>query len=91
MGWDRFYGFIGGEANPWHPTLVEDNHFVDQPYAPGDGYHLSKDLADHALQMPRDSHQSAPTGSSRASTSTVPTRPECRWPPDHASADTRCS
>jgi arylsulfatase A-like enzyme len=60
MGWDRFYGFIGGESNQWYPTLVEDNHYVDQPYGPEDGYHLSKDLADHALQMLRDSHQSAP-------------------------------
>ena len=60
MGWDRFYGFIGGEANQWYPTLVEDNRFVDQPYPPEEGYHLSKDLADHALQMLRDSRQSAP-------------------------------
>ena len=60
MGWDRFYGFIGGETNQGYPTLVEDNHFVDQPYQPEDGYHLSKDLADNALQMLRDSRQSAP-------------------------------
>ncbi len=60
-GWDRFYGFLGGESNQWYPTLVNDNHFVDQPYGPEDGYHLSKDLADQALQMLRDSRQSAPT------------------------------
>jgi arylsulfatase len=60
MGWDRFYGFIGGETNQWYPTLVEDNHFVDQPYSPEDGYHLSKDLADSALTMLRDTRQSAP-------------------------------
>jgi arylsulfatase len=60
MGWDRFYGFIGGETNQYYPTLVEDNHFIDQPYPPEDGYHVSKDLADNALQMLRDSRQSAP-------------------------------
>jgi len=60
MGWDRFYGFMGGETNQWYPTLVEDSHFVDQPAMPEQGYHLSKDLADHALQMLRDSRQSAP-------------------------------
>jgi arylsulfatase len=60
MGWDRYYGFIGGETNQWYPTLVEDSHFVDQPASPEEGYHLSKDLADHALQMLRDSRQSAP-------------------------------
>ncbi len=47
-GFDRFYGFLGGETNNWYPDLVEDNRFIDQPYGPEDGYHLSKDLADQA-------------------------------------------
>ena len=50
-GFDRFYGFIGGETNQWYPDLVEDNRFVDQPYTPEEGYHLSKDLADKAIGM----------------------------------------
>ena len=54
-GFDRFYGFIGGETNQWYPTLVEDNHYVEQPYLPEEGYHLSKDLADKALGIIRDS------------------------------------
>ena len=48
-GFDRFYGFLGGETNQWYPDLVEDNHFIDQPYTPEEGYHLSKDLADQAI------------------------------------------
>ena len=56
-GFDRFYGFLGGETNNWYPDLVEDNHFIEQPYTPQEGYHLSKDLADQALKMLRD-HQS---------------------------------
>ncbi|MEU6246954.1 arylsulfatase [Glycomyces sp. NPDC047010] len=60
MGYDRFYGFIGGETNQWYPDLAEDNHYIDQPYGPEDGYHLSKDLADKALAFIRDSKQSAP-------------------------------
>jgi arylsulfatase len=32
LGYDRFYGFIGGETNQWYPELIEDNHFIDQPY-----------------------------------------------------------
>ena len=60
-GFDRFYGFLGGETNQWYPDLTEDNHFVDQPYQPEDGYHLSKDLADHAISFIRDSKQSQPT------------------------------
>ena len=59
-GFDRFYGFIGGETNQWYPNLVEDNHYVDQPYLPEQGYHLSKDLADKAMGFIRDSKQSNP-------------------------------
>ena len=59
-GFDRFYGFIGGETNQWYPNLVEDNHYVDQPSLPEDGYHLSKDLADKAISFVADSKQSAP-------------------------------
>ncbi|GIG18108.1 putative arylsulfatase AtsA [Catellatospora methionotrophica] len=59
-GWDRFYGFVGGETNQWYPSLAEDNHFIDQPYSPQDGYHVSKDLADRAIQMLRDSRACAP-------------------------------
>jgi len=60
-GFDRYYGFLGGETNQWFPDLVEDNRFIDQPYAPEDGYHLSKDLADQALQMIRDQKASNPS------------------------------
>jgi arylsulfatase len=60
MGYDRFYGFIGGETNQWYPDLAEDNHYIDQPSTPEDGYHLSKDLADQALLFIRDSRQSEP-------------------------------
>jgi len=61
QGFDRFYGFLGGETNQWYPDLVEDNRFVDQPYGPEDGYHLSKDLADHAIGMIRDQKASNPS------------------------------
>ena len=60
QGYDRFYGFIGGETNNWYPDLAEDNHYIDQPYLPEDGYHLSKDLADQALRLIRDSKQTEP-------------------------------
>ena len=60
-GFDRYYGFLGGETNQWYPDLVEDNRFVDQPYSPEEGYHLSKDLADHAIGMIRDQKASNPS------------------------------
>lgn len=59
-GFDRFYGFLGGETNQWYPDLTEDNHFTDQPYLPEDGYHLSRDLADKAISFIKDSRQSQP-------------------------------
>ena len=60
-GFDRYYGFIGGETNQWYPDLIEDNHAIDQPYSPEEGYHLSKDLADHALQMIKDQKAGNPS------------------------------
>ena len=60
QGYDRFYGFLGGETNQWYPDLTEDNHYVNQPYQPEDGYHLSKDLADKAMTFIRDTKQSEP-------------------------------
>lgn len=60
-GFDRFYGFLGGETSQWYPDLVEDNRFIDQPYSPEEGYHLSKDLADQALQMIKDQKASHPS------------------------------
>jgi arylsulfatase A-like enzyme len=61
QGFDRFYGFIGGETNNWYPDLVEDNHYIEQPYSPEEGYHLSKDLADQALQMIKDQKSGNPS------------------------------
>jgi arylsulfatase len=60
LGYDRFYGFIGGETNQWFPELIEDNHFIEQPYPPEEGYHFSKDIADKAIQFIRDTKQSQP-------------------------------
>jgi arylsulfatase A-like enzyme len=61
QGWDRFYGFLGGETNQYYPDLTEDNHKIDQPYQPEEGYHLSKDLADQAIQMLKDARQTNPS------------------------------
>ncbi len=60
-GFDRFYGFLGGETNQWYPDLVEDNRFTDQPYGPEEGYHLSKDLADQAISMLRNQQATNPS------------------------------
>ena len=54
-GFHRFYGFLEGETDQFHPQLVADNHPVDPPAGPDDGYHLSEDLVDKALGMIADS------------------------------------
>src|SRR5690606_10194598 len=56
----RFYGFLGGETNQWYPDLVDDNHAIDPPARPEDGYHLSRDLVDKAIGFIRDSKSVAP-------------------------------
>jgi arylsulfatase A-like enzyme len=61
QGYDRFYGFIGGETNQFYPDLTEDNHAIEQPYGPEQGYHLSKDLADQAIRMIDDQNAANPT------------------------------
>ncbi len=53
-GFERFYGFLGGETNQWYPDLVYDNHPVEPPASPEEGYHLSADLADKGIEFVRD-------------------------------------
>ncbi|RZL81617.1 MAG: arylsulfatase [Rhodococcus sp. (in: high G+C Gram-positive bacteria)] len=53
-GFERFYGFLGGESNSWYPDLVYDNHPIEAPGTPEDGYHLSKDLSDKSIEFIRD-------------------------------------
>lgn len=54
-GFDRYYGFLDGETDQFHPDLVCDNHQIAPPAGPQDGYHLSEDLVDQALAMMADS------------------------------------
>ena len=59
-GFDRFYGFLDGETDQFHPELVHDNHRVDPPGRPEDGYHLSEDLVDRAIEFVHDSKSLRP-------------------------------
>jgi arylsulfatase len=59
-GFERYYGFLGGDTDQWHPDLTYDNHSVRQPSQPEDGYHLNIDLADHAIDFIKDAHVNAP-------------------------------
>ena len=53
-GFNRFYGFLDGETDQFFPELVADNHPVDPPAGPDEGYHLSEDLVDNALRIIAD-------------------------------------
>jgi arylsulfatase len=45
---------MGGETDQYHPELVSDNHAVEPPRRPEEGYHLTEDLADHAIRYLAD-------------------------------------
>jgi arylsulfatase A-like enzyme len=53
-GFERFYGFLGGESSGWYPDLIHDNHPVDPPATPDEGYHIAKDLSDRAIGFIQD-------------------------------------
>ena len=48
-GFEHFYGFIGGETNQYYPALYEGTTAIEPPKTPEEGYHLTEDLADHAI------------------------------------------
>jgi len=60
-GFERFYGFLGGETDQFHPDLVHDNHQIDPPRTPEEGYHLTEDMADIARLYLTDLRAASPT------------------------------
>lgn len=53
-GFERFYGFLGGDTNQWQPDLVYDSHQIAPPRTYEQGYHLTEDLADRAIEFITD-------------------------------------
>jgi arylsulfatase len=53
-GFERFYGFFGGETNQFAPALIADNHQVALPRGSDDGYHLTEDLIDRCIELVGD-------------------------------------
>jgi len=60
-GFDRYYGFMGGETDQYHPELVSDNQPIEPPRTPEQGYHLTEDLADHAIRFVSDLRGASPS------------------------------
>ncbi|MGB9442754.1 MAG: arylsulfatase [Desulfobacterales bacterium] len=58
VGFDYFYGFLGGESSQYEPAMVEN--FNRLPPIHREGYHLTEDLADKAIRWMRQQHALAP-------------------------------
>ena len=48
-GFEYFYGFIGGEAHQWYPSLYEGTIPIEVKKTPEEGYHLMEDMTDKAI------------------------------------------
>jgi arylsulfatase A-like enzyme len=59
MGFEYFYGFMGGETDQWEPYLFRD-HTQVFPWVGKPSYNLTTDLADDAIRYMRDLNASAP-------------------------------
>ncbi len=59
LGFEYFYGFLGGDTNQWSPALVENTKRVAPPINNPD-YHLTPDLVDHAIAWIRSQQSIAP-------------------------------
>jgi len=59
-GFDRFYGFLQGETDQFHPELTYDNHPVDPPCGPEEGYHVSEDIVDRSMDFISDAKSIRP-------------------------------
>ncbi|GMU04296.1 arylsulfatase [Corallococcus caeni] len=59
-GFERFYGFLGGDTHQYYPDLIHDNHTIRPPGTPEQGYHLTPDLVDRAIDCIADTKQVAP-------------------------------
>lgn len=59
-GFEYFYGFLAGETSQYEPTLVKNTTYVHPPKTPAQGYSLSSDLANNAIQWLHQQHAIAP-------------------------------
>src|ERR1700752_2223955 len=48
-GFEYFYGFIGGEAHQWYPSLYEGTSPIEVKKTPEEGYHFMEDMTEKAI------------------------------------------
>lgn len=53
-GFERYYGFLGGETDQYDPDLIYDNHEARPHKTVEEGYHLTPDLVDKAAEFIKD-------------------------------------
>lgn len=59
LGFEYYYGFLGADTSAFEPSLVENTRPVQAPTGQP-GYHLDRDLADHAIRWIAEQHATAP-------------------------------
>jgi arylsulfatase len=59
-GFDRYYGFLQGETHQFYPELYCDNHPVDPPRKPEEGYHVTEDIVDMSIRFVGDQKSVVP-------------------------------
>lgn len=59
-GFDKFYGFIGGDTDQYYPALVDGLNHIDPPRTPEEGYHLSEDIVDQLINWTTNLHALTP-------------------------------
>jgi arylsulfatase len=59
LGFEHFYGFLGGDSDQWHPALYDNTNPIE-PYLGNPDYILDRDLADKAIAWMRMQHALAP-------------------------------
>ncbi len=54
MGFEHFYGFIGGEAHQYYPAIYDGTIPVEPETTPEEGYHFMADMTDRAIRWVRE-------------------------------------
>src|SRR3989440_4764336 len=57
-GFDKFYGFIGGETNQWAPAVFDGTIRVEPPHDPD--YHFTVDMTNQAIGWMQAQHSLTP-------------------------------
>ena len=57
-GFEKFYGFLGGETNQWAPLVFDGVTHVEPPHIPG--YNFMTDMTDQAIAWMRFQHTMTP-------------------------------